>query len=122
MKDITWVHPEGREIREDEWNNPSCQALGYVLEGTGIDEMAEDGKRIIGDTLCVFINGQFHDVMFKLPYHRSANPWALLLMTTLQHPKIGQIWQEGEEFNMPDHSIAVFCLYQTRVRERRPTF
>ena len=94
----------------------------YVLEGSSIDEMSVDGKRIIGDTICVLINGQFHDVKFKLPYHRSGNPWALLMMTSRNHPKLGQLWQEGEEFMMEHHTLAVFCLYQSKTRERRPTF
>jgi len=118
IKDITWFHPEGREFREDEWNNPQCQAMGYILEGTSIDELSKDGKRIIGDTLCVMINAQFHDINFKLPFHRSGNPWALVLISTLNRPKLGQIWQEGEEFNMQDHSVAVFVLYSTRARSR----
>jgi len=113
IKDISWFHPEGRPFNEDEWDNPNCQALGYVLEGSAIEEMAQDGKRLVGDTLCVLINAQFHDVTFKLPIHQSSNPWALVLMTTLNRPKLGQIWEGGNSFLMPDHSVSVFVLYQT---------
>jgi len=114
IKDIMWFHPEGREFSDEEWNNPSNQALGYVLEGTAIEELAKDGKRRMGDTLCVLINAQFHEINFKLPEHQSNNPWALILMTTLNRPKLGQVWKGGESFAMPDHSVAVFVLYETK--------
>jgi isoamylase len=25
LRDISWFHPEGRELSQDEWNNPSLQ-------------------------------------------------------------------------------------------------
>ena len=119
IKDISWYHPEGRDLTAEEWNNPSNQSMMYVLEGTSIDELSQDGKRIIGDTLLVLINGQFNDVKFVLPPHRSRYPWALLMVTSQKHPKLGQLYNSGEEFNLQDHSMAVLCLFQTKQRERK---
>jgi isoamylase len=75
LRDITWLHPDGREPNEQEWKDPSNQAIGYILEGTLIDEMSDDGKRIVGDTLLILINAFFHKIEFKIPFHRTAKPW-----------------------------------------------
>jgi len=40
------------------------------LEGSSIGELSERGEPIVGDSLCVLINAQFHDLQFKMPYHR----------------------------------------------------
>jgi glycogen operon protein len=107
---IKWVHPDGREFSAEEWHNPANQCLGYIMDGTSIQETSESGKRIEGETLLVLINAQFHDVQFTLPINRSGNPWRLLLSTS-RNVKQGHLYEFGEKFPLQDHSISVFSVF-----------
>lgn len=115
MKDITWYHPDGRDLNSDEWSNPSIQSFGYVLEGNGIDELSSQGEKIVGDTLCIVINGNFHEVPFKLPVHSTSFPWCLLFSSSLKDESLlNTQFQEGDIFKMEHHSIALFYLYKPK--------
>jgi len=110
LRDISWWLPDGREPTEKEWNDPNCQSLGYIMEGTSIVELSKEGLRIIGPTLLVLINAQFHDVGFSLPKHPSQHPWKLLLITDRELKDcIGQLFYSGE-FLLKHHSLALFQL------------
>jgi len=115
LKDITWLSADARPLTTEEWNNPSLQCLTYVLEGSVISEMSEKGKPIVGDTLCVMINAQFHDVQFKLPFHRTAQPWELIVNTHRgSNIPTGSLWQPGEQFLLVHHSLVLFRLYKLK--------
>jgi glycogen operon protein len=109
-KDITWYHPDGREFTQADWNDTNLRSLGYVLDGSRIDEMTEDGLKVVGDTLLVLINGGFHDVPFKLPEHHSRR-WTLILSSSRRlKQRVGQSWESGDSFVMEDHSLSLFRL------------
>jgi len=92
--------------------------MGFTLEGSAINEMGENGETIMGNTLCVLINSQFHEVNFKMPFHRTSEPWTLLFFTATGGMKmIGQVWQGGESFALEDHSLALFVLHKAKRRE-----
>jgi len=112
IKDIVWFSPDGRDMSDAEWHSNHSRAIGYVMEGASIDEMDQSGKRIIGNTLLVLINGAFNEVTFKLPFHRTNEPWSLMLTTTrkMNHHH-GNYWQGGETFVLPDHTMALFKLH-----------
>ncbi len=74
-KDITWFNPSGAELSNDEWHSPSMQCIGYIMEGSAINQVTERGKAVVGDTLLVLINAQFHDVKFSIPEHFTKKPW-----------------------------------------------
>jgi len=124
LKDIVWLNHEARSLTTEEWNDPKIQCLTYVLEGSVIGEVSSNGKEIVGDTLCVLINAQFHDVQFKLPFHRTAQPWELVLNThRASNVPIGSLWHGGEMFPVIHHSLVLFRLYKLRkkVNWRRST-
>lgn len=92
--------------------------MGFILEGNAINEMGENGETIVGNTLCVLLNSQFHEVHFKMPFHRTSEPWTLLFFTATNGMKmIGQVWQGGEDFALEDHSLALFVLHKPKKRE-----
>jgi glycogen operon protein len=119
VRDITWWLPEGREPQEHDWRDSGRQALGWVMDGAAINELSEEGTRINGETLLVLLNAHFHDTKFRLPTHPSARPWQLLLSTDRSNrTKFGSVYQPNEEFNLKDHSMAIFVLHVQRVVRR----
>ena len=63
IKDLTWFHPDGKEMTEGDWNNPQIRYLP-CLAGDAIEEVDEHGEQIIDDTLLILLNGHFEPVTF----------------------------------------------------------
>jgi len=119
VRDITWWLPEGREPNDGDWSDAGRQCLGWVMDGSAINELGEDGNRINGETLLVLLNGQFQDIKFRLPTHPSARPWQLVLSTDRSNrTKFGSVYQPGEDYYMKDHSMSIFVLHVQRVVRR----
>ncbi|MHB1204049.1 MAG: glycogen debranching protein GlgX [Rhodospirillaceae bacterium] len=66
-KDIFWLHPDGREITAEDWDDPGLQAFGFLLPASDAD-------------LVVLVNGGA-DLTFRLPVGR---PWTVYLDTAAE--------------------------------------
>ena len=51
QKDIVWLHPDGREMTDEEWNKGFARCLGAHLSGGGLSERDESGKPVEDDNL-----------------------------------------------------------------------
>jgi len=117
LRDITWFRADAQPLSASDWNNPSNQCIGYVMEGSAIEEVTFDGRRVYGDTLMVLINAQFHNVNFRLPKHSNGQSWTLMLYTGGSSSD-GKQFNGGEEFTLIHHSLALFKL----TRKHRPMY
>src|SRR4029079_2407485 len=50
-KDLSWIHPDGREMGDDDWRNGENQTLGMLIYGEATDETDDRGRPIKGETL-----------------------------------------------------------------------
>ena len=111
VKDLTWYRPDGKEMAEEDWNNPETRCFGIGLAGDAIDEVDERGNRIVDDTLLILLNSHYEPVPFVLRAHSSNTPWELVLDT--QEPTGKREYQDvegGEAYELASRSVAVFCL------------
>ena len=79
VKDLTWFRTDGKEMTDDDWNNPEIRYLALRLAGDAIGEVDARGNRIVDDTLLILLNGQQERIPFVLPAHRSRMRWELIL-------------------------------------------
>jgi len=109
-KDIYWVHPEGREMADADWTDPSVRALGALLTGEAVDGVDDKGRRMIGDTLLIAINGHDADVEFALAGRPGVRRWERLLDTAHESRAEGRrrLWRRNEPYRMIGRSMAVF--------------
>jgi len=120
LADVSWLHPDGRPLNNEEWDDARNQCMGYILEGQSINEMDDMGKLITGDTIAILINAHFHDIEFKMPTHRDNKPWVLRLYTFRDSGlRPGHLWQGGDPFPLKSHSIAVFTLYRVKYYQKK---
>jgi glycogen operon protein len=111
IKDLTWIHPDGREMNEVDWNNPQIRSLGLRLAGDAIEEMDEHGEQIIDDTFLILLNGHYEPVNFVLPEIPAFERWRLILDT--RESKIPQVpvpFEGKSVFKMESRSVALFIL------------
>ncbi|ADI15174.1 glycogen debranching protein GlgX [Truepera radiovictrix] len=65
-RDVTWIHPEGREMHEGDWHNPKLRALGMLLCGEASSELPQTGQGAPDESYLVLFHGK-RPARFVLP-------------------------------------------------------
>jgi glycogen operon protein len=78
-KDVTWLHPTGREMTDADWNDSSLRAIAVLLNGA-----ATRGART-GDLLVVF-NANDAPAQMTLPSPPEGSAWGVLFDTSHEQP------------------------------------
>jgi isoamylase len=107
VKDIVWLEPSGHEMTNDDWNAGHVRCLGVLLNGNAIDELDEEGNRIVGDTILILLNAHDHIVTFQLPDHDDGRPWELLLDTRHNYVR-PQTFSLGETYSVQARCVVIF--------------
>jgi glycogen operon protein len=111
VKDLAWFRPDGKEMREENWRDPSARCLGLRLAGDAIEEVDPRGDRIVDDTFLMLLNAHHEPVPFLLPAHRPGVRWEVVLDTRApggtrrQRPLKG-----GEPYDLETRSLALLRL------------
>lgn len=114
IKDLTWFHPDGREMTEADWNNPQIRFLGLRLAGDAIEEVDEHGEPITDDTILIVLNGHYEAINFILPECPSFERWRLILDTReSKMPQAPILFEAKSVFKMENRSVALFILPHT---------
>lgn len=66
IKDLTWFRPGGKEMTEEDWNNPIIRCLGLQLSGDAIEEVDDRGNQIKDTTLLILLNTHHDQISFIL--------------------------------------------------------
>ncbi len=84
-QDVTWLEPNGNEMSEQTWNNPTVRCVGVHYCGGKID-VDEYGETIIGDHILMLFNADHSTTIeFSLPSLASGQPWQRVFDTG--HPE-----------------------------------
>ena len=127
VKDLAWFRPDGREMTEDDWNNPNTRCLGLRLSGDAVDEVDSRGEPVVDDTLLLLLNAHHEPVAFVLPAHRRGLRWESLLDSRLTDglPARGLL-RGGDSYALEGRALALLRLrpkpgrpIRTRGDERR---
>jgi glycogen operon protein len=81
LKDLAWFRPDGAEMQEADWKEPSARSVGFLLGGDAIATPDERGERIVGDTLLVLMNAWHEPVTYVLPDVDWGQEWEILVDT-----------------------------------------
>jgi glycogen operon protein len=90
----------------EDWQTGFNRCVGMMLEGYGLDELSDDGKPVVDDTLLVLINAHTESLPFLLPTHPLGTAWELLLDTS--EAEGAAVWQDT--FPLSDHSLCLLKL------------
>jgi isoamylase len=114
-KDIAWLAPDGNEMADKDWENPSARSLGVLLGGEALNEIDEMGRPIRGETLLLLLNSGTEEVSFVLPSHNEGGHWRLMLDTTAEEPVPERrgFREPGTAYPLGDRSVALFRFHHT---------
>jgi isoamylase len=80
-KDVTWLHPSGREMTPGDWDDGVQKAVGMLIDGEATDEVDERGRPVSGRTVLLLFNGGEASRRFVLPDSGQAGVWEELVNT-----------------------------------------
>lgn len=111
VKDLAWFRPDGREMTEENWQDPLARCIGLRLAGDAIDEVDAQGAAITDDTLLILLNAHHEPVAFTLPAHRPGVKWELILDTrTAEGRRLHRPMRGGEVYNLEGRCVALLQL------------
>jgi glycogen operon protein len=111
-KDLTWVRPDGREMHEDDWNDPSTHILGMLLSGQATDEVDQRGRPVIGSTVLLLLNGGARSRRFVLPKVEGSGLWQELINTARPGSRV----VKTGTVNLVAHSLMLLRFGEERGR------
>lgn len=111
VKDLAWFRPDGKEMTEENWQDPLARCIGLRLAGDAIDEVDAQGEPITDDTLLILLNAHHEPLAFTLPAHRPGVKWELILDTrTAEGRRLHRPMRGGEVYNLEGRCVAVLQL------------
>jgi len=103
LKDVAWLHPDGRELTDLDWHDPQAHVLGMLIHGQATDEKDDHGRPVIGRTLLLLVNGGARPRAFTLPRLDRPGEWHELLHST----RSGTRTVKTEVVNLLGHSLVL---------------
>ena len=96
-EDTSWLAPEGREMKEADWQLPFARCFGMLMVGQRLAERDEHGSAMVDDDLLLLLNAHHDAIDFQLP----GAGWGLLL-STAEAPL------DGQTYALQGRSLALF--------------
>jgi isoamylase len=78
-KDVTWLHPSGREMKDPDWNDSNLRSIAVLLNGAAARSTSS------GDLLVVF-NADESPTQMILPPAPEGSAWSVLFDTSHEQP------------------------------------
>jgi isoamylase len=108
VKDVTWVHPSGSEMNEENWKDPGLHCIGMLIDGRAqVSGVRERGSNA---TLLLIFNSSHEPVAFVLPPPIDGNGWQLQLDSN-DSSQVGQVFQAAAPREIADRSVSVFLMH-----------
>jgi glycogen operon protein len=109
IKDVTWLHVSGEEMRDEQWADQSMRGFGMLMDGraqpTGIPRPGEDA------TALVVLNAFHEPLAFTLPEWAGGSHWTKRLDTNAADGEGGPARAEfGVAREVAARSLQLFIL------------
>ena len=66
-ENTSWLTPEGREMKDEDWKLPFARCLGVLMIGQRLAERDERGNPVADDDLLLLLNAHHEPIDFALP-------------------------------------------------------
>jgi len=83
VKDVSWLHPAGREMEYGDWHDRGCRTLGMMLHHHADQHELGEERGARSDTLLVVLHAGGEGVEFRLPVLARPTRWIRRLNTAM---------------------------------------
>jgi len=117
VKDITWLHPDGGEMTDEQWHEDHARSLGMLLYGEGLPETDVRGRRIVDHNFLLLLNAHHDEVPFRLPEQPEGAQWQVVLDTTEAQPRRdASTYGSGEQYPLQGRSLVLLAQLTAKRR------
>jgi len=103
-KDLAWIHPAGREMTPEDWQDDGLNVVGMFVSGDPLRSPGPRGEQLRDTSFLLWLNGSPFDTNVKLP----KNPWVQQGRIVLaSDPEIadGTLVEAGSDLLLPARSL-----------------
>jgi glycogen debranching enzyme GlgX len=108
--DLTWVHPEGREMTGDDWADNELSVVGMLVTGDPLRSPGPRGEQEWDNSFLIWLNAEADPVKVTMPTDGWAYDGEVVVSTCPEHPA-GTAVSPGESMTLDARTVVV-------VRER----
>jgi isoamylase len=101
-KDVTWWHPDGREVRDGDWQEAGAHGMGVLIGHAFIDRQSHAN----GHVLFICNSGSTH-VPFVLPQPKGGAAWQVVFDTSQWDSPVAEVPKAGAVHDLVPHSCAL---------------
>ncbi len=108
VSDVRWLDSEGKDLTEQQWNDPATRCFAQVIDGraqaSGIPRPSSD------ITLLLLYNADVHDQEMVMPRIPGPEQWTRLFDTAHPVQQTLAVISVGERYRLAGRSMALFAL------------
>ncbi len=106
IKDLVWIHPDGREMSSADWDDDGSRTVGMFLNGAPLRYPGPRGEQVRDKSFMIWLNAGADDVKLTLPDNQWVHHGEVVLST---NPDIaeGTPVLAGTTLELQAHSVLV---------------
>jgi glycogen debranching enzyme GlgX len=105
-KDLAWIHPSGREMTGDDWQDRGLRVIGMFVSGHPIRSPGPRGEQISDTGFLVWLNASPGDCEVTLPVNEWVQHGSVVLSTDPANPLDTKL-VAGETFTLGARSLVL---------------
>ncbi|HZZ03295.1 glycogen debranching protein GlgX [Paraburkholderia sp.] len=108
VTDARWLSPDGTDLSQEQWDDPSMRCFGLVIDGRA---QASGIRRPASDATLLLVLNAHHDVVnFTLPDIPEGDQWTCLLDTNMPVRAELPQFSAGDAYQVTGRSLLLFAL------------
>ncbi|MGC4112197.1 MAG: glycogen debranching protein GlgX [Nocardioides sp.] len=105
-KDLTWVHPEGREMTGDDWADNELAVVGMLVTGDPLRSPGPRGEQEWDSSFLIWLNAEADAVKVTMPSEAWVRDGEVVVSTCPGHP-VGTAVAPGESMTVEGRTVVV---------------
>ncbi len=105
-KDLAWLHPDGREMDDDDWHDAGLTTLGMFVTGAPLRSPGPRGEQQVDTSFVLWLVSGNEPVTVRLPENDWVHSGEVVLSTDPAHP-LGSPVKAGEELVLGGWTVVV---------------
>ncbi len=105
-KDLAWIHPEGREMTGDDWQDAGLRVIGMFVSGDPLRSPGPRGEQLRDTGFMLWLNASPHDCKVTLPPNEWVQQGVVVLSTDPENP-LGHEVKAGQAITVSARSLVL---------------
>jgi glycogen operon protein len=105
-KDLAWIHPTGREMTGDDWEDGLLRVIGMFVSGSPLRAPGPRGEVLHDASFLLWLNGSEHESDCALPVNEWVQAGTVVLSTDADLPADTEV-KAGETIKVAARSMVL---------------